>query len=159
MIPHRLYFARLSGSWGGGVAFIDATSAFSGQCAPPTALRDSGWTVGRAWRISRSQFEDILAQENGRSPGEVKLDWPDLIQAGRFDLGSGWYRMVVGLATLDSVPAFTFTDIGPSSAAARPPSEAYLKTMAEGLGQCLPDWSGQRIRTYLDLRVQGRIDQ
>ena len=61
-IPHRLYFAGESRTWGGGVAFLDHD-----HVAPAP-------TFGHAYLVTVEQFEDVAAQETGREHAEVEID-------------------------------------------------------------------------------------
>jgi hypothetical protein len=53
MVPHRLYFAKSSAIWGGGVAFL--------------SLKEESdpyyYTLVRLWKITFEQFDDIQRQE------------------------------------------------------------------------------------------------
>src|SRR5579862_610370 len=61
-IPHRLYFTGTAKSWGGSPSFVDL-------------VRDpDGPTHGRAYLITWEQFEDVVAQENGRRTSPIELD-------------------------------------------------------------------------------------
>ncbi len=93
VIPYRRYFARESGTWEGkGVAFLDP--------AVP------GETLGRAWLITKEQFEDVNEQEGA------------------------WYSRQLGLAPIGGIPAVTFTERARS--AETEPSTRYLEVIAQG---------------------------
>ena len=60
-VPHRLFFAHSSPTWaGGGVAFMDVDTLVD-----PTMA-----TAFRLYRVTLEQFNDVLAQENGMTPGD-----------------------------------------------------------------------------------------
>src|ERR1700733_7388267 len=56
-VPGRLYFSGHSRTWGGAPAFFEPRSQDAHTGAEVFA---------RAWRLTWNQFEDVLAQENGR---------------------------------------------------------------------------------------------
>lgn len=98
-LPYVMYFGNQSATWqGGGVAFLDASQ--------------KGKSQGRAYLITRDQFNDIHRQE-GRS-----ADWYDR----RLDLGH-----------LSGIPVATFTNHG-----RRPehePGQQYLAVVREGIAE------------------------
>jgi hypothetical protein len=112
-IPYRLYFAKKSSSWGGGgVAFIH----------PERELDEAGWTLGRMWKITWKQHEEVKGQEGC------------------------WYSHEIHLGEEDGVPILTITSkqyLTPNK-----PSEAYLKTMALGLKETY-NMNSENILKYL----------
>ena len=53
-LPHKLYFARESLSWGGGgVAFLSVERE----------KNQKKWTLARMWKITREQFDQVSRQE------------------------------------------------------------------------------------------------
>ena len=119
-IPHRLYFAGESRTWGGGIAFLDHD-----HVAPAP-------TFGHAYLVTVGQFEDVAAQETGRSHAAVDID--ELRAEGSVTLGSGRYDRVVWLGDSDGVPQLTFTAPEPSSAIApAAPKPRYLHRIMVGL--------------------------
>lgn len=118
-LPHPLWFGGPSRTWRGGPAFLDVDRA--------------GGAVGRAWLISREQFADVLAQENGRPPGTVDLDEPHL-RAGGVALHGAPYGRVVALPVLDDRPCVTVTYV--ERPAGRAPDPAYLDLVHAGLVEC-----------------------
>jgi hypothetical protein len=121
-IPHRLYFAGYAEGWGGSPCFVD------------TAESPAAPTHARAYLVKWGQFEDVVAQENGRATSPVDVDLVDL-EAGRsFPLGPGRYENVLCLGRYDEFPVVTFTSSGTmTQAELGAPSKAYLKTMISGL--------------------------
>ena len=119
-IPHRLYFAGESRTWGGGVAFLDHD-----HVAPAP-------TFGHAYLVTAGQFEDVAAQETGREHAAVDIG---AVRAeGSVTLGTGRYDRVVWLGDSDGVPQLTFTSPEPSSAIApAAPMPRYLHRIMVGL--------------------------
>jgi len=121
-VPYRLYFAGHTRSWGGAPAFIGTT---------PDPLH----TLGRAYLIGWDQFEDVVAQENGRQTASI--DWiqlGDLAAGEALTLGPGWYDHLICLGHHQGVPVVTFTAPEPITPTAAP-SRGYLATIIEGLRQ------------------------
>jgi hypothetical protein len=120
-IPYYLYFSQKSMNWhGGGVAFLDPRRD------------DSVQTLGRAYLISREQFEDVFRQENRNQ--DLCIDWDTLLNAGTQNLGDGWYHQIIKTGELEGKPILTFTHSGNSDERGiNPPSEQYLRTIIAGL--------------------------
>lgn len=99
-VPYDMYYGNQSPTWqNGGVAFLDHNKR--------------GKSQGRAYLITREQFEDIHRQE-GRS-----VNWYDL----RLDLG-----------LLGGIPVATFTNH--TRLTENPPSKKYLNVVREGIREC-----------------------
>ena len=128
-IAHRLYFARSSTAWGGGVAFVDP------EPAPGEMTRC------RRYLITTEQFADVWAQECGLTPPAPVAP------------GTGWYGHLVDLGVDDGVPLRTFT--APAPSAANPPSPAYRATIVRGLQQVY-GLAAAAAQAYLDERG-GRV--
>lgn len=138
----RVFFALNSTVWAGGMAFYDPS------------LPDSS-VAGRAYLVTLSQFSDIVHQEMHRPVG-ADLELGPALRDGRARLGPGRYETIVRLDRDPAFPetdhpAFTFTC--PSSAelledGLRPPSEAYVRTIATGLRDA-HRWDAKRIAKYL----------
>ncbi len=118
LIPYRLYFALPAGfegteNWGkGGVAFISPVPVKEeAEGLEPTETEglNRELTHGRAWKITRAQYEEIREQE-----------------------GRGLYDLELKVGAIEGIPVYTITH---STLLPRilPPSTAYLKTIAEGL--------------------------
>ena len=115
-----LCFRGHSALWGGAPAFLEHRRA---------AAPDRG-ALGRRYLISHAQFEDVLAQENGRPTHPVSLP-PTSASA---ITGTGRYDRVVTLSTLDGIPVVTFTSPDPPEHdTGAPPSAAYLGHIARGI--------------------------
>ncbi len=133
-LPGSVYFAWESPTWGGGVAFYDPER-------PGTA-------VGRAYRLTVSQFSDVAAQEMGRAPG-VDLDLSDLFAEGVHALGPGHYETLHVVGEIEDLPMVTFTAAWTGQEIPfNAPSAAYLATMARGL-QSGHGWDHARCVDYL----------
>ncbi len=121
-IPHRLYFAGNSTTWGGSPCFVDIVES------PATP------THARAYLITWEQFEDVVAQENGRPTSPLGLAFDDLVAGASIRVGPGRYEHLLCLGRHDGIPVVTFTsprtmtDVEPGA-----PSSMYLKVMIAGL--------------------------
>ncbi len=123
-LPHRLYFAGTSTSWGGSPSFIDVTPC---QGDPPT--------LARAYLITWEQFEDVVAQENAR-PDTAPIDHglATLAPGDGHLLGDRRYENLLCVGRLEGHPVFTFTSPwSMADAALGEPAPAYLQTMINGL--------------------------
>ncbi len=116
-IPHRLYFAKSSPKWDDkGLAFVNP-------------VEDSEEvTLGRAYLITRAQYEEIRFMECGKNL-------------------NGWYKHELPLGTIGKYPVFCFT--APGMLAANPPSEKYLDVLREGLMETWPELGREAHEKYL----------
>jgi hypothetical protein len=121
-LTHRLYFTGISKIWGGAPAFIDTTSS-----AEDGAL-------ARAYLITWEQFEDVVAQENGRRSAPIDLADTELDDGFSRRIGPGRYENLLCVGRHDWRPIVTFTapwsfnDIVPA-----PPAPGYLAMLIGGL--------------------------
>lgn len=124
-IDHRLYFAGFAKPWGGAPCFIDTVES------PDTP------THARAYLITWEQFEDVVAQENGRPTSPIDLDRSELNEGRNFRLGPGRYENLLCFGRQDDgFPVVTITSPWTMTAARLgAPSPAYLKVMIAGLRQ------------------------
>ncbi|GGZ20390.1 hypothetical protein GCM10007049_11210 [Echinicola pacifica] len=135
-LPYELYFAKKASVWNdGGVAFIDVA----------TETEDK--TLARKYRITRSQFMELVQQENN-IPDTIILDL-DQVKADKYlcFIDRGWYNTIVYLGDYEGEPIFTFT----SSTLYEPnikPDIAYLMTIIGGLKEC-HNLSDESIMDYL----------
>ena len=126
-IPCRLYFAKSSTNWdNGGVAFI----------SPNKELDESSQTLGRIWKITKEQYEQIRNQE-----------------------GRGWYGREIPLGMKDNSPVYTITNttiLTPYNQ----PSEGYLKTIALGIKETA-NWNNEKIFQYLKEKagIKSQVDK
>ena len=124
-IDHRLYFSGHSTLWGGAAAFLDTV---------PIADQASQRALGRAYLISWDQFEDVVAEENGRPTAPLVIADAELVDSFTRLVGPGRYENLLCLGRRGDIPMVTFT--APWAMAAvrsAAPSRAYLATLAEGL--------------------------
>ena len=119
-IDRTLVFAGSSGQWGdGGTAAVDPD------------LDRSTPTLGRAYRITCRQFEDVFRQEN-RESSAVPLDLDALTRDGYVDLSNGKYGRAVVVGSVGDELAVTITTRErPTSL--RAAHTSYLSVMAKGL--------------------------
>jgi hypothetical protein len=95
-LPGVVHYAGESLVWGGGVAFLDTES--------------KGKSLGRAYKVTAEQFDDIVFQEStsGSTPTGAKVDLNSTIDSGR-TVGKGRYGTLVHVGDYDGAPVFTFT--------------------------------------------------
>lgn len=119
-IPHALYFAGESRTWGGGVAFLDHQRL------------DPAPTLGHAHLLTAEQFDDVAAQETGRDT--LPVDLAEVRERGAVSLGAGRYDRIVWLGDHEGVAQLTFTSPEPA-ATVEPtaPRAAYLRRLVDGL--------------------------
>ena len=132
-IRGRLAFTGVSTTWGGGTAVFDPAG--------------DDEVAAAAYLLRTGQLADVLAQEMRRAP-DVDLDLAGLERRGRCRLGPGRYETVVRVGTLDHIPLLTLTSDSLAAAPVTTPTEAYLRTMEDGLRDT-HGWDAERIRTYL----------
>ena len=94
----RPHFALTSRVWNGGIAFID------------TAKGETATGLGRAYKVTREQFEDVVAQENGLKAGQcAPVPYADVFDTGRVVTGSGPYETLLHIGDHDGAPVLSFT--------------------------------------------------
>ena len=130
-----LTFAGESRVWGGGIAFYN-----------PDA---DGQVAARAYLLTFGQLSDVVAQEAKSSVG------CDLVLgngiARRWATPSRVYETVLHVDDLDGLAMFTITSL--QSLEPTAPSEHYLRTMLNGLGEAF-GWTAAERVDYL-LRAPG----
>lgn len=88
----------------------------------------------RAWRIGWDQFEDVVAQENGRSTHSLDVESGALAEGFSTLVGPGRYDHLVCVGTLGGLPVLTCTAPGsPEPAGQGAPSFEYLAHIITGL--------------------------
>lgn len=113
-VEGRVRFAGESRAWGGGTAFF----------APGHGER----VHARAYLLRQEQFGDLVAQETRHPVGAPLV----LADQGSTRHGlSQVYDVVLDLGELDGVRLLTLSSLRDHPA--KPPSEAYLRTMLDGL--------------------------
>ena len=123
----RLRFVGSSRRWGGGVCTVDV--AVEGERF-----------FGVEYEMTRSQFEDLVRQENGDRT--IELDWDQLQATASQHVGTGLYGLVCRPSGSD---AFLVTAAQPRPT--NTPSDAYLRTIRSGLA----DWlAPEEVERYLD---------
>ena len=98
-IPYKLYFAKNSRTWGGAVAFLDKDIKAS----------EKSPTIGRAYLISKEQFEHVWSFE-----------------------GKGWYGHILRLDDINGIKAVTMTGERRYEQT-NPVPKAYIDVIAKGL--------------------------
>lgn len=119
-IERTLLFTGSSPQWGDG-----ATAAVDFDHNPITP------TYGRAYRLTTSQFEDVMRQKCRASSCEA-LDLPQLRAAGHLDMSPGRYGRAAFVGTLDGEVVATITTLS-RPAGLGPAHHSYLRVMAAGL--------------------------
>ena len=119
-VPHRLYFAGWSTTWGGAPAFVDP------------AVDATAGTLGAAWLLHRHQFEGLVAGENGGVPPTSGWDRPPLAPGETALVADGRYGLLVGCTSPDDRPALTVTaPVVPGLFGE--PGAGYVDTIVTGL--------------------------
>ncbi len=143
-IPYRLVFDGHFEKWENkSAAFLDLThKEYNLQ------------TICRMYKITREQFTDVVAQENGGiSPADFEME--ELREKGFLDLYPQLpYGRLVYVKENDGIPVLTFTcpDQWPDAGAERVmPSEPYLEVIRSGLCEC--GYSRDDATRYLTARV------
>lgn len=112
-IPHQLYFGMEAPKWkDGGVAFLNPEKD------------ESFVTLGRLYKITSEQFNDVQGQEGG------------------------WYSEVLELGELDEIPVKTFTHS--TIVEKNRPCDTYIDVIRLGLKETYPDLSDAEIEGYLE---------
>lgn len=122
-LPHRLFFAGSSTSWGGGgIAYLDPV------------VDERHRTLGRLWLITTEQFEDVYRQENRRDE-PIPIDHDALATEGHLDLLDTSYGRVLHLGPgPGGAPIATFTCSDPDRPQPQQPAAAaYRLVMMLGL--------------------------
>ena len=130
-----LTFAGESRVWGGGIAFYN-----------PDA---DGRVAARAYLLTFGQLSDVVAQE-AKSPVGCDLVLGNGV-ARRWATPSRVYETVLPVDDLDGLAMFTITSL--QSLEPTAPSEHYLRTMLNGLGEAF-GWTAAERVDYL-LRAPG----
>jgi hypothetical protein len=118
-----LYFAGTSATWGGAPCFIDTVE----DAARPTHAR--------AYLITWAQFEDVVAQENGRrATPPIDRALQGLAVGTGQRVGAGRYEHLLCVGRLDDAPVLTFTSPWTmDDAELAAPAPAYLSLLVDGL--------------------------
>ena len=114
-----------------------------------TSHRRSG-RLARGYLIGWDQFEDVLAQENGRPSSSIEIDDHLLVPGFSRQIGSGRYENLLCTERLNDTPVVTFTapwslsEVTPAA-----PSAGYLAMLITGLREAHPHLSDETLRRYL----------
>lgn len=115
-LPYSIYFAASSTLWEDkAVAFLDDGKA--------------GNALGRIYKITRAQYEEVKLQEGTK------------------------YTKMVDLGEVEGLPVYTFTDVELRSDFGEP-STAYFDTILEGLVETYPEMDKDELRKYLLSRIR-----
>jgi len=95
-IPYPLYFARHSDRWGGAPAFIGLDPV------------SNETTIGRMYLITKDQFMDVAAQENGLN--ELDIDLDEVKDKKKLSVGGRMYGMMLHVGQKDGYEIFSFTN-------------------------------------------------
>lgn len=142
-LDRALVFGGPSHIWQGGPAYLD--------------LVTPGHSVGRAWRITRGQFADVVAQENKLPVGTVEVG-DEVLHGGGVVVPRTRYGRLVPLDPLDGEPAVTFTYV--DRPRERAPDPAYVALLFAGLQELGldPDEARAVLRTQPQL-AEADLDQ
>jgi hypothetical protein len=145
----ELYFAGQSANWGnGGVAFIRG---------------GGGHTLGRMYLITAEQFNDVVMQENGKTPDGSPFvpAFKKLVSQSQSILpGRPWYGKILNIGSEGGWPILTFTTARTDLLNPNAPAEEYLKVIASGIKETYPQMGNDDIAEYLAQAdgVRGKID-
>lgn len=97
---YRTHFALTSSVWRGGIAFLDKTDDDPHASA-----------LGRAYKLSIDQFDEVVHFENGgfvaKTATKVPLD--EVLTTGRAVTGPGSYETMLHIGDYKGMPVITFT--------------------------------------------------
>ena len=116
-------FGGYSQRWDGGVAW----------CPHKALLEEKVTAVGRAWRVTRGQLADIVAQENRKETREVSFPdrFPEPGEA--FKTNNGLIDLLISLDPIIGIPALTLGSSHPPPPG--PPSLSYRAVLAAGMSE------------------------
>jgi hypothetical protein len=148
-------FAGYSARWEGAPALLEHRSASPGA-------------LGRRYLITKEQFADVVAQENG-AEGPLAIPFDEVRPEGHTLIDTRGYDTIIGLDPVDGIPVATFTSSKvPEKRPAAAPSASYLGTIVRGLAEVhdlahetlarrlhsadgvAPTWTIERIQRLLD---------
>lgn len=114
-IPYQLYFSQVAQKWGGGgVAFLDDTV--------------KGETLGKAYLITRDQFEAVKKQEGT------------------------WYAKTISLGHDQGFEVVTISSV--KRLPSNPPAKAYIDVVRAGLYETYPTIDKSALDNYLETCVK-----
>lgn len=139
-LNYELYFSGRSRTWGnGGVAFIRENQS-------------RGPTLGRIYLITDEQFNDLVMQENSKTPDGSRVVPPfeQLVSQQEWRLcNSFWYGKLLNIGWEGFYPILTFTTTRTDLQRPTAPSEQYVKVIASGIKETHPEIRDADIVEYL----------
>lgn len=122
-IPLPIRFGGYSQRWDGGVAW----------CPHKIISEEKIAAVGRAWRVTRGQLADIVAQENRKETKEVSLPngFPEPGEAVKTN--NGLIDLLISLDPIIGIPALTLGSSNPPPPG--PPSPSYRAVLTAGMSE------------------------
>ncbi|HJP17001.1 MAG TPA: hypothetical protein QF762_08550 [Acidimicrobiales bacterium] len=122
-VPYPIRFGGYSQRWKGGVAWCPHKVLSGKEIAP----------IGRAWRITRGQLADIVAQENRKETKEISIpdNFPKPGEA--FKTNDGLIDLLISLDQIVGVPAVTLGSSSPPPPG--PPSPSYRAVLVAGMSE------------------------
>lgn len=156
-LDFEFYFAGRSNTWPrvemdrdvpGGIAFIRQNS-------------ERGPTLSRMYLITDGQFNDVVLQENAKTPDGNRYVpvFEQLVSQREVPLdGDPLYGKILNIGSEQGSPILTFTT--GRHLPLNEPSESYLKEIAAGVRETYPEMSDDDITEYLLQAdgVRGKID-
>jgi hypothetical protein len=142
MLDYKLYFGRWSNKWSGGVCYLDDSDIKSNQ------------TYAKMYLISKTQFLDLLAMENGHNPGDLNIDLEfekEVVVEGLSN-----YDKLIKLGEFDGYPKITFTSSEIKEY--NDPSESYIETISKGLVETF-DMTKEKSTEYLESNIEKSLER
>jgi hypothetical protein len=139
-LNYELYFSGRSRNWGnGGVAFIREN-------------QPRGLTLGRIYLITDEQFNDLVMQENSKTPDGSRFvpTFEQLVSQREWCLcNSFWYGKLLNIGREGFYPILTFTTTRTDLRRPTAPNEQYVKVIASGIKETYPEIRDADIVEYL----------
>ena len=120
-LDYNIYFAKNSSAWGnGGVAFLDTST--------------KGKSICKMYLITKEQFLDVLAQENGLDPSvdKIAINFDYFKRNESLRLSNKWYGKMIRLGSYEGSTIYSFTE-NKKTTDFFSPSIIYLETIVDGL--------------------------
>jgi len=121
LMDYNIYFSKKSSAWqNGGVAFLDTTKL--------------GKSICKMYLITKEQFLDVLAQENGLDPktDKIAINFDYFKRNETLRLSNNWYGKMIKLGSYEGSMIFSFTENKKTNEYFSP-SIIYLETIIDGL--------------------------
>jgi len=123
----------------GGIAFIRENS-------------EQGSTLGRMYLITEEEFNDVVMQENGKTPDGSRFvpAFNQLVSQSQSILpGNPLYGKLLNIGSAGGCPILTFTTARIDLFNPNAPAEQYVKVVASGIKETYPQMSDDDIVAYL----------